>query len=395
MYSAIPEPVSSDTNHQNKKRKVLLLGATGSIGSQTLDILREYPDHFELVGVSAGFSLKKLEEIMKEFPAVQAGGIALNDAPEMLASKKLYRGDNQMCDMIRDLDFDILVNATVGFRGLEPTLKAIEKGKDVALANKESLVCGGDLVLEALQKHSCKLYPIDSEHSAIFQCLQGNRIDQAARLIITASGGSFRNRNRDELEGVSVNEALAHPNWAMGKRITLDSATMVNKAFEVIEAHYLFGIPFDQIETVLHPESIVHSMVEFKDHAIIAQLGSADMHLPIQYALCYPDRMNITEEKPLDMTQTLDLHFKKMDFERYPMLKLAWLVGREKGNRGTVMNAADEQAVELFLDEKIGFLDIETCILEALKNIKNVENPTFEDLKKADSEARQFVRDLF
>lgn len=395
MTLAIPDPAAfSPDSEKQAKKKILLLGATGSIGTQTLDIIREHPEEFELIGISAGSSIDRLEEIIREFGTVKAAGIALENQPEELAGAVLYCGSDQMTDLIENLDFDVLVNAAVGFRGLEPTLKAIEKGKDVALANKESLVCGGDLVLDALKKNHVHLYPIDSEHSAIFQCLQGNNMDEISRLIITASGGSFRDKKRDELQNVTVAQALSHPNWAMGKRITLDSATMVNKAFEVIEAHYLFDIPFEKIETVLHPESIVHSMVEFNDHAVMAQLGSADMHIPIQYALCYPQRPVLNEKKPLDMTKTLDLHFREMDFDRYPMLKLAWKIGQEKGNRGTVMNAADEEAVDLFLKEKIRFLDIETCILKALEEIENQNEPTLEDLKEADQRTREFVRKL-
>lgn len=376
------------------KKKLLLLGATGSIGTQTLDIIRQHPDLFELVGVSAGTNAEKLEQIIHEFPSVQMAGLALENLPDTLGDVPLLQGEDQMVRLIDQLDFDVLVNAAVGFRGLEPTLRALEKGRDVALANKESLVCGGELVKKALADSGRSLYPIDSEHSAIFQCLQGNRPEEVARLIITASGGSFRNRTRDELKDVTVEQALAHPNWNMGRRITLDSATMVNKAFEVMEAHYLFDVPYEQIRTVLHPESIVHSMVEYQDHAVMAQMGSADMHIPIQYALCWPDRPVLEEEKPLDMTKTLDLHFREMDFERYPMLKLAWECGKQKGNRGTVFNGADEKAVELFLNREISFLDIEKCILEALKNIENVENPTLEDLKTADREAREFVQRL-
>lgn len=382
----------SCSGSQPEKKRILLLGATGSIGTQTIDIIRQHPDRFELIGVSAGSSKEKLEKILREFDSIQACGLTALSDEDTLAGRKLYSGENQMTDLIRNLDYDILVNAVVGFRGLEPTLKAIEKGTDVALANKESLVCGGELVKKALREHNVHLYPIDSEHSAIFQCLQGGRADEVSRLIITASGGSFRNRTRDELTDVTVQMALNHPNWAMGRRITIDSATMVNKAFEVIEAHYLFDLPFEQIETVLHPESIIHSMVEFQDHAVLAQLGSADMHIPIQYALCCPERPVLEEKKPLDMTKTMNLHFQEMDFERYPMLLLAWKVGKEKGNRGCVMNAADEQAVELFLNHRISFLDIEKCILAALEAIPNVLNPSLEDLKEADRKAREFVR---
>lgn len=376
------------------KKKILLLGATGSIGTQTLDIIRDNPDRFELVGVSAGHNEKRLKEIIREFRDIQAAGLSAEGMPDEIEGVKLYSGEGQMRDLIENLDFDVLVNAAVGFRGLEPTLKALEKDRDVALANKESLVCGGELVKQALAASKGKLIPIDSEHSAILQCLRGNTEKEVSRLIITASGGSFRDRPREELENVSVEEALSHPNWAMGKRITLDSASMVNKAFEVMEAHYLFDLPYEKIETVLHPESIVHSMVEYEDHAVMAQLGSADMHLPIQYALCYPERIPLDEKSPLDMTKTRDLHFREMDFERYPMLKLAWKLGEEKGNRGTVMNGADEEAVELFLEGRIGFLDIERAILAALEAIGNQESPAFTDLKEADRAARDFVKSM-
>ncbi|MCF0245513.1 MAG: 1-deoxy-D-xylulose-5-phosphate reductoisomerase [Ileibacterium sp.] len=377
------------------KKRILLLGATGSIGRQTLDVLRQHPEDFELVGVSAGSRIKDLEDICKEFDTVKYAGISLPEGPEHLAQAELICDEDQMVKLIEKADFDLLVNAAVGFRGLKPTLAALKKGKDVALANKESLVCGGELVLAELEKTGTKLYPIDSEHSAIYQCLQSADPKEVRRLIITASGGSFRNKTREELKNVTVAQALAHPNWNMGKRITLDSATMVNKGFEVIEAHYLFGYDFDQIDTVLHDESIIHSMVEFEDNAIMAQLGSADMRLPIQYALYAAKRPVLKEDHPLDMTKALTLHFRQMDFERFPMLKLAYQAGRQKGNRGAVFNAADEAAVELFLDEKIGFLDIEQAISRALQEIENVEHPTYEQLEACDRQTREFVKKLY
>lgn len=293
--------------------------------------------------------------------------------------------------MIQNLDYDLLVNAVVGFRGLKPTLESLNKGIDVALANKESLVAGGVLVREALKRTNTKLYPIDSEHSAIFQCLQGNRKEDIKRLIITASGGSFRDKSRDELTHVTVEQTLNHPNWSMGKRITVDSATMVNKGFEVIEAHYLFDLPYDQIDVVLHKQSIVHSMVEYNDNAIMAQLGSADMRLPIQYALMYPDRLCLKEDKPLDMTKTLQLDFKEMDFVRYPMLKLAYEIGRKEGNLGAVFNGADEQAVELFLEKKISFLSIEEAIQYAINTVEYIATPSLEQLENSDKMARKAV----
>lgn len=379
------------------KKKLLLLGATGSIGSQTLDVLRQHPDEFELVGISAGHQIDKLKDIIDAHPEIQMAALASLPEGESHEYKNvpILVGEDAMTELVKALDYDLLVNAAVGFRGLKPTLTSLEKGKDVALANKESLVCGGDLVKEALKKTNTKLYPIDSEHSAIFQCLQGNNPKEVERLIITASGGSFRNKTRDELKDVTKEQALAHPNWNMGARITLDSASMVNKGFEVMEAHHLFDLPYDKIDTVLHDESIIHSMVEYQDHAIMAQLGSADMRLPIQYALMYPRREVLEEDKPLDMTKTLNLHFKEMDFERFPMLKLAYEVGKAGGNKPAVFNGADEEAIALFLEDKISFLDIETSIEKALEAVEFIENPDYQDLEASDKKARKFVRELW
>jgi 1-deoxy-D-xylulose-5-phosphate reductoisomerase len=370
------------------KKKIAVLGATGSIGRQTLDIIRQHPDKLELAAASCGHQETLLKELIQDFPTVQA--VSMESSQESW-NVPVVQGENHMSRLLEEADFDILVNAAVGFRGLRPTLKAIELGKDVALANKESLVTGGDLVREALKHSPSKLYPIDSEHSAIAQCLSGRKED-VARLIITASGGSLRDKKREELTDITPSQALAHPNWKMGSRITIDSATMVNKGFEVIEAHYLFDVPFEDIVTVLHPQSIVHSMVEYKDHAVIAQLGSADMHLPIQYALMGPERPPLQEAHPLDMSQSLDLHFRKMDFERYPILKTAYQVGRQGGNRGAVFNGADEEAVKQFLEGNLAFLDIERAILYALDSVPPIKNPTLEQLEASDAAARAAVR---
>lgn len=377
----------------NRPKRILLLGASGSIGRQTLDVIEQHPELFTLAGLAAGHQGEFLREAVRRHPEVQVIGIADESQKERLLETGLpvFTGDDAMSQCIAHCDYDILVNAVVGFRGLKPTLDSLYKGKSVALANKESLVAGGELVKEALKATGTRLYPIDSEHSAIFQCLQNNQHKDIRRLIITASGGSFRNRSRDELKGVTPSQALAHPNWNMGSRITLDSATMVNKGFEVIEAHYLFDVPYEQIDTVLHDESIVHSMVEYQDHAILAQLGSADMHLPIQYALTVPDRPPLEEKSPLDMCMDRTLHFRKMDFDRFPMLKTAYACGRAGGNRGAVLNGADEQAVALFLQEKISFLEIEEAILYALDHVKQQEHPSYEELAEADRAARQAV----
>ncbi|MCF0106261.1 MAG: 1-deoxy-D-xylulose-5-phosphate reductoisomerase [Holdemanella sp.] len=376
-------------------KKILLLGATGSIGMQTIDVIEQHPDRFVLVGICANHNTSRLNEIIQKHPSIQVVGLQREDLAGQIEFGKVFTGNDCMVKCIENVEYDLLVNAVVGFVGLKPTLTSLEKGKDVALANKESLVVGGPLVREALKRTKTKLYPIDSEHSAIFQCLHGNAKKEVKRLIITASGGSFRDKTREELTDVTVEQTLAHPNWNMGKRITVDSATMVNKGFEVIEAHYLFDLPYEQIDTVLHKESIVHSMVHYQDNAIMAQLGSADMRLPIQYALCYPERPVLTEDNPLDMTSTLDLHFKKMDYERYPMLKLAYELGKKEGNQGAIFNGADEQAIELFLQEKISFLDIEKSIISALENIPYVENPTYEQLEQTDRQARAYVKALW
>ncbi len=372
-------------------KRILLLGATGSIGLQTVDVIEQHPDLFCLVGVCAGTNSAILNQIISKHSTIEVVGIGSVEKKAEIAFDHVYAGDNAMVECIQNCEYDLLVNAVVGFRGLRPTLASLNKGIDVALANKESLVAGGVLVREALHRTDTKLYPIDSEHSAIFQSLQGNDKKSVKRLIITASGGSFRDKKRDELNDVTVEQTLKHPNWNMGKRITVDSATMVNKGFEVIEAHYLFDIDYDSIDVVLHRQSIVHSMVEYNDNAVIAQLGSADMRLPIQYALCYPQRPVLKEDTPLDMTQTLDLNFKKMDFDRYPMLRLAYSIGKKEGNLGAVFNGADEQAVELFLNKKISFLDIETSIQQACKHAKYIQNPTLEELEASDLWARKFV----
>lgn len=375
-------------------KRILLLGATGSIGLQTIDVIEQHSDEFCLVGITAGHQVDVMKDILARHKTISVVGIG-DEAYKDAFDVTTFAGDNNMVDCINHCEYDLLVNAVVGFRGLRPTLTSLEKGIDVALANKESLVAGGVLVRDALKRTQTKLYPIDSEHSAIFQCLQGNKKADISRLIITASGGSFRDKKRDELYDVTVEQTLNHPNWSMGKRITVDSATMVNKGFEVIEAHYLFDLDYDQIDVVLHKQSIVHSMVEYKDHAIMAQLGSADMRLPIQYALCYPDRPVLKEDHPLDMTKTLDLNFKEMDFVRYPMLKLAYEIGAKEGNLGAVFNGADEQAVQLFLDHKISFLDIEKSIELACKHAEYMERPSLEELEATDLWARDFVRSLW
>lgn len=376
-------------------KRLILLGATGSIGTQTIDVVIHHRNEFSIIGLSVGYNITKLEELLMQLPEVRF--VCVADQQDALMLEQKYsnitwmHGEAGMKALCEQSEYDMLVNAVVGFRGLVPTLTAINHDKDVALANKESLVAGGPLVKEALAKHNVYLYPLDSEHSAIFQCLQGNCIVEVEKLIITASGGSFRDRTRAELRDVTVMEALNHPNWQMGGRITIDSATMMNKGFEVIEAHYLFDVPFEQIETVIHRESIIHSMVQFQDYTIMAQLGSADMRLPIQYALTYPNRKKIYDAKPLDFSSITSLNFQKMDFERYPLLELAYAVGKKGGNAGAVMNGADEAAVGIFLQGGMPFLEIEQAVKQAVEAINFIEHPTLEDLIESDQKAREFV----
>lgn len=378
-------------------KKLVLLGASGSIGTQTIDVVLHHKEEFSIIGLSVGHNIDKLYEILEVLPTVSFVCVAeeadAKEVQERCPHVSIVYGEDGMKQLCENCDYDLLVNAVVGFRGLVPTLTAIKRKKDVALANKESLVAGGPLVKAALAKHQVQLYPIDSEHSAIFQCLQGNQLKEVEKLIITASGGSFRDRSREELKDVSVKEALHHPNWSMGGRITIDSATMMNKGFEVIEAHYLFDIPFAKIDTILHRESIIHSMVQFQDHAIIAQLGTADMRLPIQYALTYPKREVLYHAEALDLVKIGQLHFQETDFVRYPLLKLAYQVGERGGNGGAIMNGADEAAVSLFLTGKIPFLMIEELVMGAVASLPFIAKPTLKDLIESDKAARAYVEE--
>lgn len=380
-------------------KKIVLLGATGSIGTQTIEVVNSHSDQFQIVAAAAGKNIAKLQELLNDMPYVHTISVADETDAEFMRQTyphlTVYSGEEGLKQLAALSDYDIFVNAIVGFRGLVPTMTAIENRRTIALANKETLVAGGVLVKEALKKYNVTLYPIDSEHSAIFQCLQGNQMSDVSRLIVTASGGSFRHLERDALRDVTPAQALKHPNWNMGGRITIDSATMMNKGFEVIEAHYLFDLPYDQIDVLIHEESIIHSMVEYRDHALIAQLGTADMRIPIQYALTYPERLEMHHGERFDFLKYPALHFREASFERYPLLKLAYEVGRKEGNLGAIMNAADEMAVELFLKGKISFLDIETSILKAVDTLRYIANPTLDDLLQSDQEARVFVKHLW
>ena len=375
-------------------KRLVLLGASGSIGMQTIDVVLQHPQDFEIVSLGVGKNINRLKEILTKITVNTVCVQEEKDASQLALSYPkitFLHGDAGMINLVQRQDYDLLVNALVGFVGFLPTLRAVESGHDVALANKETLVCGGKLIYEALHKYHRSLYPIDSEHSAIFQCLQGNRIDQVNRFIITASGGSFRTRSREELKDVTVEQALAHPNWTMGAKITIDSADMMNKGFEVIEAHWLFGIDYCKIDVVMHPESVVHSMVEYVDHSTMAQLGAPDMRLPIQYALTWPQRYPLLQNEPLDLTKIVELHFLKPDVRRFPLLALAYQAGEKGGNLSAVMNAANEVANAAFRQGKIPFLMIEEIVIEAVNKApyKDVEN--VQDLLAADAWGRSYA----
>lgn len=377
---------------------ISILGASGSIGTQTLDIIRLHPDEFHLTAISIGKNVDMARAIIEEF-APQLVAVADADAYDKLRREyagkvKIVYGEEGLTEAAVFPETDIVVTAVVGSVGLVPTLRAIEAGKTIALANKETLVTAGHIVTAAAKKHGVALLPVDSEHSAIFQCLQGEKKKNVEKIILTASGGSFRDKTREELKNVTVDEALRHPNWSMGAKITIDSATMMNKGLEVIEAHWLFGLPYEQIDVLLHRESIIHSLVQFRDTSIIAQLGMPDMHVPIQYALTYPERLPLKNAKPLDLAEIGALHFQQVDFDRYRCLRLAYEAGKAGGSLPTVLNAANEEAVAAFLQGRIAFLAIEEYIERALERHEFVKEPSLEAIREIDAETRQYVRSL-
>jgi 1-deoxy-D-xylulose-5-phosphate reductoisomerase len=374
------------------KKRISILGSTGSIGTQTLDVISHYPERFEVTALAGGRNVPLLVEQIKQFqPAVVS--VATKELAEELklhipAATKVHYGEAGLLEVAAGTDADFVVTAIVGSQGLKPTLAAIEAGKHIGLANKETLVSAGHIVIDLVRQKGVELLPIDSEHSAIFQCLNGENRKQIAKITLTASGGSFRDRTRDELVGVTVEEALRHPNWSMGAKITIDSATMANKGLEVMEAHWLFGLPYDQIDVIIHPESIIHSYVEFVDRSVIAQMGQPDMRVPIQYALTYPDRMK-TPVQPLDLAKLGRLHFQPMDFDRFRCLRMAFESGKAGGTAPTVFNAANEVAVARFLQGSITFLQIEEIIERTLERHETIRNPGLEEIVWADAWARE------
>lgn len=378
-------------------KKISLLGATGSIGWQTYDILKEQRDAFQLVAFSSGKNLEKTREMIEtlkpELVSVQLEEDALKLAKEFPNIQFTF-GAKGLVEVATHPDSTVLVNAVLGSVGLESTLAAIRMGKTIAIANKETLVTAGHLVMAEAKKYKVAILPVDSEHSAIFQSMNGENPKNIERLIITASGGSFRDKTREQLKHVTVADALNHPNWSMGAKITIDSATMMNKGLEVIEAHVLFDMPYDKIDVLLHRESIIHSLVEYHDTSVIAQLGTPDMRVPIQYALSYPDRIPLQNGQRLNLAQIGQLHFQEMDFERYPALRLAYEAGRMGGTILTAMNAANEAAVEAFLQGKITFLEIDETIERVMQAHQNIAVPDLQTILHVDSETRKIVLDM-
>lgn len=375
-------------------KNITVLGVTGSIGMQTVDVVKNHPDQFHIVAMSAGYNVAKVEEILAMIDVEYICMVKKEDAlylQNKYPNIKVVYGESGLVEIATLNNVEVVLNAIVGFAGLVPTIEAIKAKKDIALANKETLVVAGHIITKLVKEYNVNLLPVDSEHSAIFQSLNGENHKQIKKIILTASGGSFRDKERDELVGVTVKEALNHPNWSMGAKITIDSATLFNKGLEVIEAKWLFDVDYDQIEVLIHPESIIHSMVEFVDTSIIGQLGNPDMRLPIQYALTYPDRDCLVGGESLDLAKVATLTFKKPDFKRFRALQLAYQAGRTGGSMPCVLNGANEQANKLFRNEKIEFLDIETLVEKALNNHRVVSNPTLEQLIEIDAWARNFV----
>lgn len=373
-------------------KKISVIGSTGSIGTQTLDVAQQHAEHFCVEGLAAGRNTELFTEQVNRFKPKKASVADKASAelvrPYLPTGVELFYGEEGLIEVAAGTDADTVVTAIVGSAGLPSTLAAISAGKHIALANKETLVTAGQIVTDLAREKGVSLLPVDSEHSAIFQCLNGERREDVEKIILTASGGSFRNLSREQLQHVTVEDALKHPNWSMGAKITIDSATMVNKGLEVMEARWLFGMEFDQIGVLLHPESIVHSFVEYRDGSVIAQLGNPDMRVPIQYALTYPERWP-SETKRLSLSEAGQLHFREMDMERYPCLRLAYQCGKMGGTAPSVFNAANEVAVARFLNREIPFLRIESLIEEVLSRHETQAAKDLDTIFEADRWARE------
>lgn len=377
-------------------KKITILGSTGSIGTQTLDVARKNKDKFEIVAISANSSVELLLEQILEFcPKYVAvyDEKSANRLKEMIPKNidiEVLSGVEGLVKICQLEEVDVVLTAVVGMIGLVPTMAAIKSKKTIALANKETLVTAGELVMREARKNNVEILPVDSEHSAIFQCLNGENKKEIEKIILTASGGPFRGKKKEDLINVKKEQALKHPNWDMGRKISIDSSTLMNKGLEVIEAKWLFGVEAEDIEVVVHPQSIVHSMVSFRDSSVMAQLGCPDMRLPIQYALTYPDRLE-TDFERLDFMKASTLTFEDPDMETFPCLRLAFEALKMGGTYCAALNSANEVLVNEFLNDKIGFYDIPYYIERTLKEHKNRINPTLEDILEVDKETREFL----
>lgn len=381
-----------------KKKKIAVLGSTGSIGVQALKIIKEFSEDFELSLISANSSDTLLLEQSLFF---QPEHVIINTESGYSYIKKnlgspftkLHLGGQALCDLIESEDFDIVLVAIVGFAALLPTISAIKSGKKIALANKETLVVAGQIISSLVEKNDGNIIPVDSEHSAIFQCIQGESLDSVKNIILTASGGPFRGYNKQQLENVSLKNALKHPNWNMGAKITIDSATLMNKGFELIETRWLFDVSFEKIKVVVHPESIIHSLVEYQDGSVIAQLGEPSMYIPILYALNFPKRIKSSAPK-LDLIKIKSLNFEEPNKKIFRHLDLAYEAIKFGGSYGCVLNASNEVAVSAFLKEKIRFIDMIKIIEKSIEKITFVQNPNLEDLLEIDLETRKFANSI-
>ena len=380
---------------ESKKRTIAILGSTGSIGTQTLQVVDEHPECFEVYALTANDRVDELIEQARKYQP-EAVVIANEAKYEYLKEAlqdmpiKVYGGYEAICQIVQSGPIDVVVTALVGFSGLRPTIEAIKAGKAIALANKETMVVAGELINELAMKHEVPILPVDSEHSAIFQCLAGEGDNKVEKLILTASGGPFRTFSKEQLETVTKEQALKHPNWSMGAKITIDSASMMNKGFEVIEAKWLFGMDAKGIDVIVHPQSVIHSMVQFADGTVKAQLGTPDMRLPIMYALSYPVRLPSTFER-LDFGKTTELTFEQPDMERFPNLQLAYQALTMGGNMPCVLNAANEVCVAAFLKEKIKFTEMSRLIERAMQSIDYQLKPTLDNLLETDRNTRRMV----
>jgi 1-deoxy-D-xylulose-5-phosphate reductoisomerase len=373
-------------------KKISILGSTGSIGTQALEVIRNNPSEFKIKGLSCNSDIELLKKQIKEFRPEAVAVFNEEKADELKKSVDIgvFSGMKGLIEIAKLDSADTVINSLVGSIGVLPTVGGIKAKKKILLANKETLVTAGEIVISLAKKNNVEIIPIDSEHSAIFQCVKGEDRKDIKRIIITCSGGAFRNKTKEELLKVTKDEALRHPNWSMGEKITIDSATLMNKGFEVIEAKMLFGVDYENIAVVIHPESIVHSLVEFKDTSVIAQLGWPDMKLPIQYALTHPKRME-NNFKSLNLLRASKLNFSAPDLERFPCLKYAYEAGRTGGTMPCVMNAANEAAVRAFLDRKIKFMDMPRLIKEQMDKHKTIKNPGLDDILEVDRKVKNLV----